>query len=452
MALVENLKWVISLADNWKISIRGKALLTLEHIFDQGAYTNIALNQQLSNKALSAKDRALLTEIVYGTVSRKISLEWYLAHYVKDRDKLDKWVYYLLMLSLYQLIYLDKLPAHAIVNDAVGIAKNRGNKKGAEKFVNAILRQFTSHPLPDMETIKRRNKYYSVKYSLPVWLVKKLEDQFGSDRSVAIMESLFVRSKASIRVTDPLKLEEVAEALDAERSLLSATGLTKASGHFAASDYFTNGDITIQDESSQLVAPTLNIDGDDIILDACSAPGGKTSHIASYLKTGKVIALDLYDHKLELVKENANRLGVADNIETRKLDAREVHRHFEKDSFDKILVDAPCSGIGLIRRKPDIKYNKESQDFNALQAIQLEILSSVCQTLRKGGIITYSTCTIFDEENRQVIEAFLQSHPNFEQVKLNHTQADIVKDGYLIITPEQYQTDGFFIGQVRRVL
>ena len=152
------------------------------------------------------------------------------------------------------------------------------------------------------------------------------------------------------------------------------------------------------------------------------------------------------------MKENANRLGVADNIETRKLDARAVHRHFEKDTFDKILVDAPCSGIGLIRRKPDIKYNKESQDFNALQAIQLEILSSVCQTLRKGGIITYSTCTIFDEENRQVIEAFLQSHPNFEQVKLNHTQADIVKDGYLIITPEQYQTDGFFIGQVRRVL
>ncbi|WP_284119756.1 16S rRNA (cytosine(967)-C(5))-methyltransferase RsmB [Streptococcus canis] len=440
------------MADNWKTSTRGKALLVMEAIFDQGAYTNLALNQQLSNKAVSAKDKALLTEIVYGTIARKMSLEWYLAHYIQDRDKLDKWVYYLLMISLYQLVYLDKLPAHAVVNEAVTIAKNRGNKKGAEKFVNAILRQVTSQPLPDMATIKRQNKYYSIKYSLPVWLVKKLRDQFGTARAVAIMESLFVRNKASIRVVDSTKREMIGHALGAEFSLLSSTGLTKPSGHFAASDYFTNGDITIQDESSQLVAPTLSIEGEERILDACSAPGGKTAHMASYLTTGKIIALDLYDHKLDLVKENARRLGVADKIETKKLDARGVHRYFEKDSFDKILVDAPCSGIGLIRRKPDIKYNKESQDFNALQAIQLEILSSVCQTLRKGGIITYSTCTIFDEENCQVIEAFLQSHPNFEQVKLNHTQADIVKDGYLIITPEQYQTDGFFIGQVRRVL
>lgn len=440
------------MADNWKTSTRGKALLVMEAIFDQGAYANLALNQQLSNKAVSAKDKALLTEIVYGTIARKMSLEWYLAHYIQDRDKLDKWVYYLLMISLYQLVYLDRLPAHAVVNDAVTIAKNRGNKKGAEKFVNAILRQVTSQPLPDMATIKRQNKYYSIKYSLPVWLVKKLRDQFGTARAVAIMESLFVRNKASIRVVDSTKREMIGHALGAEFSLLSSTGLTNPSGHFAASDYFTNGDITIQDESSQLVAPTLSIEGEETILDACSAPGGKTAHMASYLTTGKIIALDLYDHKLDLVKENARRLGVADKIETKKLDARGVHRYFEKDSFDKILVDAPCSGIGLIRRKPDIKYNKESQDFNALQAIQLEILSSVCQTLRKGGIITYSTCTIFDEENRQVIEAFLQSHPNFEQVKLNHTQADIVKDGYLIITPEQYQTDGFFIGQVRRVL
>lgn len=170
------------------------------------------------------------------------------------------------------------------------------------------------------------------------------------------------------------------------------------------------------------------------------------------MTSGKVVALDLYEHKLALVNENAKRLGVADRIETKVLDAREAHKHFAKNSFDKILVDAPCSGIGLIRRKPDIKYNKERQDFQQLQEIQLEILSSVCQTLRKGGIITYSTCTIFDEENFQVIDKFLQRHPNFEQVTLKHAQADIVKDGCLMITPEQYQTDGFFIGQVRRVL
>ncbi len=187
-----------------------------------------------------------------------------------------------------------------------------------------------------------------------------------------------------------------------------------------------------------------------MILDACAAPGGKTVHMASYLSSGKITALDLYDHKLALIQENAKRLGLADKIETKQLDAREVAKAFPAESFDKILVDAPCSGIGLIRRKPDIKYNKDSLDFVSLQAVQLEILSSVCQTLRKGGIMTYSTCTIFREENQEVINAFLASHPDFEQVALDHDKKDIVVDGCLLITPEQYHTDGFFIAKLRK--
>ncbi|AGM99407.1 16S rRNA (cytosine(967)-C(5))-methyltransferase RsmB [Streptococcus iniae] len=440
------------MANNWKQLPRGKALIVLEDVFENGAYSGIALNHQLSNNKLSPKDKGFITEIVYGTISRKITLEWYLSHVVTDRDKLDKWVYYLLMLSLYQLVYLDKVPKHAIVNEAVNIAKNRGNKRGAEKYVNAILRQLTASDLPDYETIKRQNKRYSIKYSLPTWLVKKLMDQFGETRALAIMESLLETSKASIRVTDENRLMEIKEALGAQESVISPLGLTKTSANFATSDYFTSGAITIQDESSQLVAPTLQIEGHEHILDACSAPGGKTLHMASYLSSGRVTALDIYQHKLDLVKENAKRLGLTDKIETRQLDARKVNQTFPADSFDKILVDAPCSGIGLMRRKPDIKYNKEIQDFEQLQGLQLEILASVCQTVRKGGIITYSTCTIFDEENFQVVEKFLQSHSNFEQVKLNHTQEDIVKDGCLYITPEQYQTDGFFISQFRRVL
>ncbi|KHD44085.1 16S rRNA (cytosine(967)-C(5))-methyltransferase RsmB [Streptococcus hongkongensis] len=440
------------MANDWKKLARGKALIVLEDIFDNEAYSNLALNNQLTNHALSAKDKGLITEIVYGTLSRKMTLEWYLAHFIEDRDKIEKWVYYLLMLSLYQLLYLDKVPAHAIVNDAVSIAKNRGNKRGAEKYVNAILRLLSENEMPAIEAIKRKNKRYSVQYSMPTWMVKKLIDQLGEARAVAVMESLFIPSKASIRVTKKEYYDELKESLDAKASLLSPVGLIKSSGHFASSQAFIDGLVTIQDESSQLVAPTLEIKEDDQILDACSAPGGKTVHMASYLSTGKVTALDIYDHKLELVKENAKRLGLSERVKTEVLDARKVHERFSADSFDKILVDAPCSGIGLIRRKPDIKYTKNVQDSQSLQAIQLEILSSVCQTVRKGGIITYSTCTIFDEENFQVIEKFLQSHPNFEQVKLNHTQADIVKDGCIVITPEQYQTDGFFIGQVKRIL
>ena len=387
-----------------------------------------------------------MTEIVYGTVARKITLEWILAHVIEDRDKLEAWVYDLLLLSLYQLAYLDKIPAHAVVNDAVSIAKNRGNKKGAEKLVNAVLRKLSSQPLPDPSKIKRVNKRYSVQYSLPVWLVKKLIDQYGEARALAIFQSLFVRNKASVRVTDVSRMEEIADATGAERSELSPVGLVKSSGYFAGTEYFKEGLLTIQDETSQLVAPTLGIQGEEEILDACAAPGGKTVHLTS----GHVTALDLYDHKLDLIKENAQRLGLADKVKTQKLDASQVHRVFPADSFDKILVDAPCSGIGLIRRKPDIKYNKDLQDFESLKAVQLDILSSVCQTLRKGGIITYSTCTIIAEENQEVIQAFLETHPDFEQVALDHPCQNIMVNGCLAITPEQYLTDGFFIAQLRK--
>ena len=428
---------------------RNLALAVLEDVFVNQAYSNIALNKHLKGSQLSAADKGLVTEIVYGTVARKLTLEWYLSHFIQDRDKLDNWLYVLLLMSAYQVRFLDKVPDHAVVNEAVEIAKAR--KKGSEKLVNAVLRRILREGWPDFETIKRKNKRDSIAYSLPVWLVSKLKEEYGEERAQPIFESLLVRNKASIRVTDLSRKEEIKAVLDASDSPLAVSGLVKEQGHFAGHDLFSEGAITIQDESSQLVAPTLDLQGHEQVLDACAAPGGKTAHMASFLTSGKVTALDLYDHKLDLIQENAQRLGVEDRVQTQKLDARKVHEFFEKDSFDKILVDAPCSGIGLLRRKPDIKYNKETADFTSLQEIQLEILGSVCQTLRKGGIITYSTCTIVSEENFQVVEAFLESHPEFEQVKLEHECKDILKDGCILITPELYGSDGFFISQFRKI-
>ncbi|HEL2402663.1 TPA: 16S rRNA (cytosine(967)-C(5))-methyltransferase RsmB [Streptococcus suis] len=426
---------------------RSLALSVLEDVFEQGAYSNIALNKALEASTLSVQDKGLATELVYGTVSRKITLEWYLAHFIEDREKLDTWVYYLLMLSLYQMLYLDKLPTHAVVNEAVTLAK-RG--RGADKFVNAILRKISQSTLPNPTDIKRKNKRLSIQYSVPVWLVQTLIAEYGDERAEKIFQSIHLRNKASIRVTNSQQIDRLAEELDAHHSPLSPVGLVKPHGHFAATDYFKQGLITIQDETSQLVAPTLKIQGEEQILDACAAPGGKTCHMASYLTSGKIMALDLYEHKLTLIEENAKRLGLADKIETKRLDASRVHEEFGPDTFDKILVDAPCSGIGLIRRKPDIRYNKAAMDFENLKTIQLQILDSVCQSLKIGGIITYSTCTIIAKENQEVIDEFLQTHPNFEQVLLEHPRADIMVDGCLLITPEQYQTDGFFIGQFRR--
>jgi len=428
---------------------RSLALVVLEDVLVNQAYSNIALNKHLKGSQLSAADKGLVTELVYGTVTRKLTLEWYLSHFIEDRDKLDNWLYVLLLMSTYQLQYLDKVPDHAVVNEAVELAKFR--KKGSEKLVNAVLRRILREGLPDIASIKRKNKRDSIAYSLPVWLVSKLKEEYGEERSQAIFESLLKRNKASIRVTDLSRKEEIKTLLSASDSILSNTGLVKEQGYFAGHDLFAEGAITIQDESSQLVAPTLHLQGEEKVLDACAAPGGKTVHIASYLTTGQVTALDLYDHKLNLIQENAERLGVADRVRTEKLDARKVHDFFGQNCFDRILVDAPCSGIGLLRRKPDIKYNKETADFMSLQEIQLEILGSVCQTLRKGGIITYSTCTIVSEENFQVVQTFLERHPEFEQVKLEHECKDILKDGCILITPELYGSDGFFISQFRKI-
>ena len=428
---------------------RNLALVVLEDVFINQAYSNIALNKHLKGSQLSATDKGLVTELVYGTVTRKLTLEWYLSHFIEDRDKLDNWLYVLLLMSIYQLQYLDKVPDHAVVNEAVELAKLR--KKGNEKLVNAVLRRILREGLPDIASIKRKNKRDSIAYSLPVWLVSKLKEEYGEERAQAIFKSLLKRNKASIRVIDLSRKEEIKTLLSANDSILSNTGLVKEQGHFAGHHLFAEGAITIQDESSQLVAPTLHLQGEEQVLDACAAPGGKTAHMASYLTTGQVTALDLYDHKLNLIQENAERLGVADRVRTEKLDARKVHDFFGQNCFDRILVDAPCSGIGLLRRKPDIKYNKETADFMSLQEIQLEILGSVCQTLRKGGIITYSTCTIVSEENFQVVQTFLERHPEFEQVKLEHECKDILKDGCILITPELYGSDGFFISQFRKI-
>lgn len=432
-----------------QISARSLSLDILQSVLENEAYANLALHKALQKSSLSQADNSLVTELVYGTLTRKITLEWYLSFFIEDRDQLDSPIYPTLLMTLYQMIYLDKIPNRAAIHQAVELVKKRLHP-AAGGYVNAILRRIEKEGLPNPDTIKRLNKRLSVRYSLPVWLVRSLIDEYGVERGEAIMQSLLWKNRASLRVQDPSEKEDLKELLSAKDSAISPVGLVKESGQFAATQAFREGRVTIQDESSQLVAPTLGIEGWERILDACSAPGGKTTHIASYLESGQVIALDLYDHKLALIQENAERLGLSERIQTKRLDAREVHKVFPKDSFDKILVDAPCSGIGLLRRKPDIRYRKSREDLESLQEIQLQILDSVCQTLAEGGIITYSTCTIFSKENQQVIQKFLEGHPDFEQVSLVHPKTEMMVDGCLLITPELFGTDGFFISQLRK--
>lgn len=431
---------------------RRVALSVINDVLNNNAYANIALNEKIKSENLTELDKNLVTNLVYGTISKKLTLDWYTKPYVK---KTKKWVKNLLAMTVYQIIYMDRIPTSAAVDEAVKIAKKQGDQR-LSGFVNGVLRNFTRSDFRSFDEISDSTEKLSIQYSMPIDLTKKFVKSFGFEKTVKIFRSIEEPSRASLRVNTTLtdvttEFNKLAREFDVELSEISPTGIVAESGHFADLLDFNDGLITIQDESSQLVATVLDAQPTDRILDACAAPGGKTVHIAEYLsEAGYIEALDLYDHKLRLIRQNAERLHQIDKIRFTKLDARQSFEKFGPDSFDKILVDAPCSGLGLIRRKPDIRYRKETTDFADLQKVQLEILEDTCKTLVNSGIMVYSTCTIFDEENYQVIETFLAKHPEFEQVPLTHEKSDLVKNGCLFITPDAYHTDGFFIAKLRK--
>ena len=439
-------------------SPRFAALSLLVQVTENQAYSNLLVSDAIKNHKLEGKDAGLMTEIVYGTISRQLTLEYYLAPFITSTKKIDNWVHQLLLLSLYQLEYLDKVPDHAILNEAVEIAKAQGNP-GIGKFVNGVLRAIQRKGVASVSEIKDDMERLSVETSIPLWLTEKLVADMGYDDARELGFSLLEPSKASARINRMNRDDVIAaleyEGFDIRASEVAEDGVVADKGFLAGSDLFQQGFLTIQDESSMLVAPSMTLDPFHQVLDACAAPGGKTTHIATYLtpaEGGKITALDIHQHKIRLIKENAERLEVEEVIESMVLDARKSDETFEDEQFDRILVDAPCSGLGLLRRKPDIKYTKSQEDFARLQRIQLAILESVSKKVKVCGIITYSTCTITSEENREVVTEFLDTHDNFELVDIEAVEhlTKSYEGKMLQIYPHHYQTDGFFISCLRR--
>ncbi len=245
------------------------------------------------------------------------------------------------------------------------------------------------------------------------------------------------------------------EGFQVEKSAVLPEAIKCLRGNLANSNAFKEGLLTIQDESSMLVAHALDISHDDKILDACAAPGGKSTHIAEKLeRTGSVTSLDLHEHKVKLISSNAKRLEL-DNIEVKALDSRKVQEQFVHETFDRILLDAPCSGLGVMRRKPDMKYTKNEADLHRLQDIQLDLLDSVAPLLKKNGILVYSTCTVDKEENHLVVEKFLEQHPEFTgDLTVKARMPEAVRpliDGYSMqILPQDFGSDGFYIACLRK--
>lgn len=444
-------------------NVREVALTTLLTIEKQQAYSQLLLNNMLNKYQLNEKDIPLLTQLVYGVTQRKLTLDFYLAPFIKkNKNKMQDWVLILLRMSLYQMVYLDKIPDHAILNEAVNIAKKKGHK-GIVGFVNAVLRNIQRSELPNPKLISNPIKRLSVEYSCPEWLVRRWVASFGEEITADICETNntppLVTARCNVLSTtrDELIQQLEEEGVKANPGQLSLQSVIITKGILPKTEAFKSGKVSIQDESSMLVAEALGPNEKASVLDACAGPGGKATHLGEKLQnTGQVIALDLHEHKTRLIDQQAARLGLT-NIKTKVLDSRKCGAVFEKESFDYILVDAPCTGFGVIRRKPDIKWSKTEKDVMTISLIQRDILNAVAPLLKKGGRLVYSTCTIETSENNDVVQDFLISHPNFkiDDSLKNRLPSQVIdkcrqSDGTIQVLPHHFQTDGFYIASLIR--
>lgn len=436
-------------------NLRFQALVILDQVLNQQAYSNVVLDRFLSESKLSPLDNQLLVRLVYGVIQRKLSLEYYLSKFTK-LDKLEDWVKILLLLSIYQIDYLDRIPDHAVVHEAVKIGKIQGHQ-GVGNLINGVLRSYLRQSRPDLNEIQDRETYLSIKYSIPADLIQKLSQQLKADEVEPFLASLLETPYLSVRINASLTYRDQVidllekEGFQLEASDLSPFGIRILEGDIFESEAFQAGLITVQDESSMLVGQIGQLEGDEAVLDACAAPGGKTTHIASYLDEGHVLALDISQAKLQKVIDHSQRMKLSDRITCQVMDARK----FELSSgrkFDKIFIDAPCSGLGLMRRKPEIKYHDHNDIYQTLSQIQLELLSHLYQFLKPGGILIYSTCTLTLEENEQVLETFLKRYQDMTidpiaREEVNHPEI-ITEEGFIRIWPHQTRTDGFFISRL----
>ncbi|MDN3954042.1 16S rRNA (cytosine(967)-C(5))-methyltransferase RsmB [Sporolactobacillus laevolacticus] len=445
-------------------SARETALDVLLLVTKKHAYSQIALNETLIASRLSDKDKGLVTTIVYGVLQHKLTLDYFLTALVGEKRKMDDWVKMLLLLSFYQSTYLDRIPDHALVNEAVDIAKRRGHR-GIAGFVNGVLRRFLREGQPELGPSIIESKRLSIQYSHPEWILSLWEEQWDKAIALQIAEANNRAPHVTIRVNQLMESrQELANRLENEgiqtkNGALSKDCLIVESGNVTATRAFAEGRFTVQDESSMLVADVVAPEDHMTVLDACAGPGGKTTHLGERMRNkGKIIALDLHPHKTQLIDHAAERLGLS-NVKTIAMDARSARDTFGDAAFDRVLLDVPCSGLGVIRRKPEIKWMKNAEDICGLIPIQKMILEEAASLVKPGGWLIYSTCTIHKEENERQIERFLSTHkeyrlePTFSEripSVLTHDQS-FYRPGMVQIMPYQFDTDGFFICCLERM-
>ena len=409
-------------------------------------YSNIAIDHALSSSGLSAADRALVSAIVYGVTERRLTLDYYISR-LSSRPfaSIDAEPLCALRIGMYQLIYMDKIPPHAAVNETVALCR-----RSYSGFVNALLRSYMrlSSPieLPDADISPA--EHLSVAYSVCTPLAEKFISTFGFDRAKSILAATFDTPKTTLRVnTLKISRENLAPHIDgAIASELSPVGL-KVTGSVRELYGFDEGLFFVQDEASQICVGALGAKSGELVIDTCACPGSKSFGAAIDMKnTGKLLSFDLHKSKLSLISSGAQRLGI-DMISADVCDGRSFLPHLEGNA-DRVLCDVPCSGFGVLAKKPELRYKDPAQS-EALPDIQLAILSNCSRYVKSGGVLVYSTCTVFPEENEENVKRFLASHPEFSLCGFSFGAVDC-PSGMLSLYGDTHRTDGFFVARMIR--
>ncbi len=421
--------------------VRELALKVLYKIDKEEAYSNIALNEILNanREKLTPKDIGLISEIIYGVTTWKLTLDVIIIKHSKIKmKKISTWVVNILRMGIYQILFLDKIPQSAAVNESVNLAKRYGHKSSAN-FVNAVLRKISMVDYAELFKIENPIERISKTTSMPVWIIEELlkDRDYNISNVRKICGNLVQRPNITIRRNNLKINKEEFEKQLKERNI-NFTEFEENKDFYIVEkiknienlDMFQKGYFTVQDLSAGMSAYMLEPKENEYILDACSAPGGKTTYIAELMNNkGKILAWDLYEARTNLIKENAQRLGI-NIINTETNDATKYKAEYN-EKFDKILLDVPCMGIGVIKRKPDIKWHRKPEDLKVISKVQYEILENCSKYVKKGGTIIYSTCSILEKENHGIIQKFLEKNPIYTttEIKIEPTEK---QDGFYI--------------------
>ncbi len=428
---------------------RALALSLLLRCENDNLYSNLILDTAIRRNTLSDADRGLLTALVYGVLEKKLTLD-YLIDALSERpaDGLDAEVRILLRMGLYQLRFMDRIPAHAALNETVSLAPKR-----SRGFVNALLRRYTRESeqisLPDRE--REPLRYLSIAYSFPVGLCERFVGIFGLDGAERQLAAIDRTPPLTIRVnTCRTSVEELSARLTSAGAVVSPAlhaphALRLEGGNPTSLPGFDTGDFFVQDEASQICVEAVDAREGMRVLDICACPGSKSFGMAINMNnTGSLAAFDLHQNKLSLIEKGASRLGLT-NITVAARDGRAFDPSLEGVA-DRVLCDVPCSGFGVLAKKPEIRY-KDLSDITRLPDIQLDILENACRYVKSGGVLVYSTCTILPEENEDNVARFLARHPEF--TPMDFTVGDLTSvGGMLTLTPNEHGTDGFFVAKL----